>query len=83
MVYAVYVNYVALAIDPFLGPCYDAIAYRLPLMPICSAIPARAPARAQVLKKGGGRVWDPGHALFGPSAGALAIMAEHKGIKGQ
>ena len=33
------INYIALAIDPFLGPCYClSIAYCLPLMHICSAI---------------------------------------------
>ena len=36
--HVLYINYIALAIDPFLDPCYClSIAYRLPLMPICSA----------------------------------------------
>ena len=35
----IFERYMALAIDPFLSPCYClSIAYRLPLMPISSAI---------------------------------------------
>ena len=54
-----YINYIALAIDPFLDPCYClSIAYRLPLMPTCSAILARARARAHGPKRAATRAID-------------------------
>ena len=61
------ITYYILPIDCLL------IAYRLPLMPICSAIMDMGPGPG------------PGPAAFGPwvrGPGPISIMAEHMGVKG-
>ena len=75
--YILHITYYILPIDCLL------IAYRLPLMPICSAImdmgPGPGPRAQKLLGRGLGArsFW-----ALGPGPGPISIMAEHMGIKG-
>ena len=75
--YILHITYYILPIDCLL------IAYRLPLMPICSAIMDMGPGPIAQKRRGPG----PGPAqrpfwALGPDPGPISIMAEHMGIKG-
>ena len=74
--YILHITYYILPID-----CLS-IAYRLPLMPICSAIMDMGPGPGPRAQKLLGRdLGDRSFWALGPGPGPISIMAEHMGIK--